>query len=316
MARMLVTGGAGFIGSHLAERLVALGHRVVVLDDLSTGRAEYVPDGAELVEGSLLDEELVGRLTGDAEFVFHEAARVAIRDSVANFRADADVNLTGTLILLDALRGSPVERLVFASSMGVYGADGLGVRETDVAVAPRSPYGIAKLAAESYCLRLAPELGVAAVALRYCNTYGPRQTPTSYVGVATIFCHRLLTGRRPIVFDDGEQVRDYVHVDDVVEANLRAMETEGVGQAYNVGTGEAVTVNRILALVADRLGVDPDPELRPPHPGELRRFTADPTRATEELGFTARWSLEDRIGEVVDYWKDRADRGALPDLLG
>ena len=157
-------------------------------------------------------------------------------------------------------------------------------------------------------------MGIDCVALRDCNTYGPRQTPAAYVGVTTHFVNALPRGEWPIVFDDGEQVRDCVYVGDVVEANLRALETEAVNDCYNVGTGAAVTVNEILALVAAELGVEPDPERRPAHPGELRTFTADVSKAAERLGFRARYSFADKVGEVVDHWRRVAAAGALPSL--
>ncbi|MCA9298892.1 MAG: NAD-dependent epimerase/dehydratase family protein [Phycisphaerales bacterium] len=234
MSHALVTGGAGFIGSHLVDRLLADGWDVTVLDDLSMGRRENLGAAARFVEGSLLDRELVAKVVADADVVFHEAARVSIRNSLERFRDDARTNVEGTLNVLEAMRGSKVRRLVFASSMGVYGKDGLDVRESETDRAPRSPYGVGKLAGESYCLTLAPQMGIDCVALRYCNTYGPRQTPTPYVGVTTLFVNALLRGERPIIFDDGEQVRDYVYVGDVVEANLRALETEAANHRYNL----------------------------------------------------------------------------------
>ncbi|MFN7951041.1 MAG: NAD-dependent epimerase/dehydratase family protein [bacterium] len=312
MRRALVTGGAGFIGSHLAERLLREGFQVTALDDLSMGVEENVPAGARFVHGSVLDRELLGRLCAEADVVFHEAARVSIRESVKHFREDARTNVDGTLNLLDALRGTAVKRLVFASSMGVYGKDGFGVKETDTDVPPLSPYGVGKLAGEGYCLRLCPELGVDCVALRYCNTYGPRQTPTPYVGVTTIFVNALLTGQQPTIYDDGEQVRDYVYVGDIVEANMKALTTAAVNDMYNVGTGEAVTVNQVLRGIARHLGVTPNPRYLPKQRSELRAFTADVSKAAERLGFRARWRFDDKVGEVVDYWKERAERSGLP----
>ncbi|MBK7977081.1 MAG: NAD-dependent epimerase/dehydratase family protein [Deltaproteobacteria bacterium] len=312
MKSALVTGGAGFIGSHLADRLLNEGFQVTILDDLSMGVRDNIPAKATFVEGSLLDRELLGRLTASVDVVFHEAARVSIRESVKHFREDARTNVEGTLNLLDALRDSSVKRLVFASSMGVYGKDGVGVKETDTDVPPLSPYGVGKLAGEGYCLRLCPEMGIDCVALRYCNTYGPRQTPTPYVGVTTIFINALLSGQQPTIYDDGEQIRDYVYVGDIVEANMRALTTTAVNDFYNVGTGVGVSVNQVLAGVASHLGVEAKPRYLPKQRSELRAFTADVSKAAERLDFRARHRFEDRVGEVVDYWRARATRGGLP----
>jgi len=288
---------------------------VTALDDLSMGVRENVPAGVEFVHGSVLDRELLARLCRDVDVVFHEAARVSIRESVKHFREDARTNVEGTLNLLEALRDSKAKRLVFASSMGVYGKDGFGVKETDTDVPPLSPYGVGKLAGEGYCLRLCPELGIDCVALRYCNTYGPRQTPTPYVGVTTIFVNALLAGRQPTIYDDGEQVRDYVYVGDIVEANMKALVTRNVNDAYNVGTGEAVTVNQVLRGVARHLGIEAKPQYLPKQRSELRAFTADVSKAAERLDFRARWRFDDKVGEVVDYWKERAQReGAVPGM--
>ena len=309
MQHALVTGGAGFIGSHLAERLLREGLRVTVLDDLSMGVRENVPAGAHFVHGNILDRELLAGAMRGVDVVFHEAAKVSIRESVTKFRDDARVNIDGTLNVLEAAREAKVKRLVFASTVGVYGRDGLNLKETDADVTPRSPYGVGKLAAEGYVLLLCPEMGIDCVALRYGNTYGPRQTPTPYVGVTTIFVNTLLAGKQPTIYDDGNQIRDYIYVDDIVEANIKALATKNTGTMYNVGTGVPTTVNQVLVQVAKQLGIEARPNYVPRQKEEQRIFTADVSKAAHLLGFRARHKFEDKVGEVVAYWKAKAAAG-------
>jgi UDP-glucose 4-epimerase len=303
--RVLVTGGAGFIGARLSTLLVERGDDVVVLDDLSTGRRERVPAGAELIVGDVRDGAVLARALAGAEVVFHLAARVSIRASVEGFREDHDVNLGGTLALLDALQKSPVARLVNASSMAVYAdaPDGARVTEAHPTV-PRSPYGVSKLAAEHYCRVLGDELGIAHVSLRYFNTWGPGQTITPYVGVATIFADALAHGRRPVVYGDGKQTRDFIHVDDVARATVRASEVALGVPALNVGTGRGTTVETLLAKIAAAVGVEPDPERFAARPEELRCSVADPTLAASVLGVTA--SIELDAAPLVAQFRDPA----------
>ncbi len=297
---VLVTGGAGFIGSHLCDALLAQGRRVRVLDDFSTGRAENVDPRCEVIEADLGDRGALLAGMQDADVVFHLAARVTIRGSVDHFEDDARTNLMGTLAVLAAAGEQRVRRLVFASSMGVYAdsPEGLLAGE-DHPQEPISPYGISKLAAERYVLKVAPQLGVEPVALRLFNTYGTRQGYTPYVGVITIFVTRLLQGESLVIFGDGQQCRDFVHVSDVVQANLLAMETEAVGEAFNVGTGRATTVLEVADLLRQALCPEAEVAYEPARPEELRYAVADVTKARRLLGYEPRCRIEDHIGEVI-----------------
>lgn len=300
--KVVITGGAGFIGSHLAESLASRGYDVVVYDDLSMGRRENVPRNVRLVEGDIRDvERLITSLRG-AEAVFHLAARVSIRDSIRNFAEDADVNLLGTLRVLQACGQTRPGKFILASSMAVYAdsPEPAPVPES-FPTEPLSPYGIAKLSAEKYCLQLCPQLGIHPVVLRFFNTYGTRQTDTPYVGVISIFIRRLLAGRPPIIFGSGRQSRDFVHVSDIVAANVLALETEASNCVVNVGTGVATSVNEVATMLVERI----DPELKPRYesaqPGELHNCVADVRRAGELLGYRSRAKLADRIDEVIEY---------------
>ncbi len=283
--RALVTGGAGFIGHHLVRALRERGLEVTVLDDLSVGSADRLPPEVRLVEGDVRDPAALADALRDARYVFHLAAVVSVRASVDGFVRDADVNLGGTIRLLEAMRGRGVEKAVLASSMAVY-ADGEGAPiGEDHRTAPASPYGIAKLAAEQYWHLVAPQLGVQPTVLRYFNTYGPGQTPTPYVGVITHFTERILRGEPPIVYGDGEQRRDFVHVDDVAFATAAVLDHEVAGRTINVGTGRATSVNEVARALLSLLGSPLEPRHVEPAPGELRHAVADIGAATELLGY-------------------------------
>jgi UDP-glucose 4-epimerase len=312
--RALVTGGAGFIGSHLAEALLSEGLEVVVLDDLSMGKRENVPEGAELVEGDVRSADAVRRALRGVDIVFHEAARVSIRLSVKEFYDDAETNLMGTLNLLRCLPATEVRKLVYASSMAVYAeATSPEPIAESYQTAPISPYGVSKLASEKYCMLFSSDTGVGCHVLRYFNTYGPRQTLTPYVGVITIFARRLLDGESPVIFGDGEQTRDFVYVGDVAEANLTAMRSEIPRGIYNVGTGIPTSVNRIAELLRNEIAPDIEPRHAEAHPGELRYSVADVSRITRELGFRPEARLEDRIGEVVRFCRSSRTRARAPE---
>jgi UDP-glucose 4-epimerase len=300
--RALVTGGAGFIGSHLVERLAQEGLQVRVLDDLSVGKRENVPKGADFVLGDVRDPDTVSVAVSGRDAVFHLAARVSIRASVAGFYEDAGTNLMGTLNVLRACASQGVKKLIYASSMAVYAdaPEPVPLPESHATV-PISPYGVAKLACERYAMLVAAQSGFDAVALRYFNTYGPRQTFTPYVGVITIFVQRLLRGEAPVIFGDGEQCRDFVYVGDIVEATFRAMSRPVHGEVLNVGSGHGTTVNQIASLLCRRLRPDISPQHVPPHPGELRNSVADIGKAQRLLGYQPQAGLEDRIDEVIAW---------------
>jgi UDP-glucose 4-epimerase len=305
--RALVTGGAGFIGSHVAELLLARSIEVVVLDDLSMGRRENVPAGARLIVGDVTDPAVLAEALRGVEVVFHQAAKVSIRHSIRNFVEDSRVNIQGTVALLRAAAEAGVRKLVVASSMAVYGdAQRLPISE-DHPCEPTTPYGISKLAAERYVLCMGPHLGIATAALRYFNTYGTRQTFTPYVGVMTIFIRRLLQGLPPVIFGSGEQIRDFVWVRDVARANLLAMDAEQDGIVCNIGTGVGTSVNELNRLIQEAMGVSIPAEHAPPQPGEPADSIADIARARELLGYEPQGRLEERIAEVIAWNREQAE---------
>jgi UDP-glucose 4-epimerase len=308
LSRVLVTGGAGFIGHHLAHALVRRGVGVTVLDNLVQGRRENVPAEARFVEGDVRDPTAVRDALEGVDAVLHQAAIVSIRASVEHFVRDAEVNLMGTLRLLQEMAGRAIRRAVFASSMAVY-ADSpeLAPLSEHARTEPIAPYGAAKLAAERYWLMMGAHAGVPATVLRYFNTYGPNQTFTPYVGVVTIFIRRLLAGQPPVIFGDGEQRRDFVHVDDVVAANLAVLDAPDAaiaGRVFNVGTGHATSVNEIAAGLIGLLAPGMRPEHAPPQPGEMRNAVADASAIHGAIGWRPRRVALD-FADVVEFWRGR-----------
>lgn len=301
--RVLVTGGAGFIGSHLAENLLRQGYEVRVLDDLSVGRRENISTACEFFYGSIADPNLVRTAVTGVDAVFHLAARVTVRGSVDHFLDDAETNLMGTLHLFRASCDADVRRFVFASSMAVYGdsAQPSPVKEDEL-LEPASPYGIAKLSAERYLLLLGKSLGVEPVVLRYFNTFGTRQGYTPYVGVITIFITRLLQRQNLTIFGDGRQVRDFVHVSDIVQANLLALETpDAAGRVFNIGTGKGTSVLQIADLLMTRLDRQVPFEFLEPLQQEIRNSVPDISRARTILGYQPGTDLGHHLDEVVTY---------------
>lgn len=305
MARplVLVTGGAGFIGSHLCEALLKQNYKVRVLDDLSVGIRANVPPDCEFIQGNILDRTVLDSAVQGVTHICHEAARVTIRGSIEKFYEDAETNLMGTLQLLKSAAKNKVHRFIYASSMAVY-ADSkqpVPVDETYSQI-PASPYGIAKLAAEQYVLMLGHELGVQSAVLRYFNTFGIRQTFTPYVGVITIFVTQLLKKSDITIFGDGEQRRDFVHVSDIVKANLLALENENaVNKIFNVGTGHGTSVNELAAMLISKIYPDAKIQHELARAEELRYSIADISKARNLLGYVPETNLSAQISEVIQY---------------
>ncbi len=301
--RTLVTGGAGFIGSNLVDALLARGDEVHVIDDLTTGSRENLAAAVTLHEASVLEPNALTRAFAAAqpEVVFHLAAQIDVRRSVADPAFDASVNVGGTLRVADAARAAGARHLVFASTGGaIYGdADTVpSPEETDER--PLAPYGQAKLSAEGY-LRLYGSLhGLQATALRFANVYGPRQDPLGEGGVIAIFCGLKVDGGEASVFGDGEQTRDFIYVGDVVDALLAAGDRGAGFGPFNIGTGEETTVNAL----AERLGLTVRREA--PRPGEVQRSCLDPRRAASELGWTPATSLADGLEQTLAWARERA----------
>jgi UDP-glucose 4-epimerase len=299
----LVTGGAGFIGSNLVDALLERGDRVVVLDDLSTGRRSNL-EGA-LAKGALLLEADItdGAAVADAfeahspEVVFHLAAQIDVRRSVSDPVFDLGVNVGGTLNLLEVARRAQARRFIFASTGGAIYGEGAGrplPLDEGSDCRPDAPYGQSKYAAEGYLSLYGRLYGLATVALRLGNVYGARQDPLGEAGVVAIFCGALLGGGTPRVFGDGHQTRDYVYVGDVVGAFLAAADSQANG-TYNVGTGVETSVLELGRLLADVCNRDFDPEMAPPRPGEVQRIAIDSTLATSELGWRPLTTLENGL---------------------
>jgi UDP-glucose 4-epimerase len=300
--RTLVTGGAGFIGSNLVDTLLARGDDVAVLDDLSTGRRSNL-EGA-LERGAALHRADVREATAVREIVagerpaaiFHLAAHIDVRRSVADPGFDARINVEGTINLLEAAREAGVQRFVFASTGGaIYGESDVVPTDETVAPSPLAPYGQSKYAAEGYC-RLAARLhGLSTVSLRYANVYGPRQDPLGEGGVVAIFCGRLRQGECPTVFGDGTQTRDYIYVDDVVDATLAAAGSAATG-SFNVGTGRETSVLELVEGLRQLAGSDSfAPEYEAPRLGEVHRSCLDPQLARATLGWSPSTSLEEGL---------------------
>jgi UDP-glucose 4-epimerase len=300
--RACVTGGAGFIGSHLTQALLNAGMEVSVLDDLSTGLRERIPSGARFTEGSILDENAVLEAIAGCDIVFHLAARVAIRSSFHFVVEDAETNLTGTAVMLRcAARCGTIRRFIATSSMAVYADSPTRVPLTEAhPTRPISPYGVSKLACEQLTHLYCAHARIQSTVVRLFNTYGPGQSFSPYVGVVTIFFNQLLQGQRPTIFGDGKQCRDFVHVHDVVQGFLCAMAADGSGQTYNIGSGVPQEVKNIYALVAQSIGTRLDPVYKEAASGELVYSVADISKAHQEIGFTPREQLEPSLARVRD----------------
>src|SRR3954471_15428529 len=301
----LVTGGAGFIGSHLVDALLARGDRVRVLDDLSTGRRENLAADAELVEGSVADEAVVARAVDGIEVVFHLGALGAVARSVADPRASNAANVDGTLNVLTLGRDAGVRRVVFASSSSVYGGAGVVPPPESTPLRPRSPSANTKLAGEWYVRLFAELYPIETVALRYFNVFGPRQRPDStYAAVIPLFAAALLAGERPTVHGDGTQSRDFTFVSDVVAANLAAASApaeRASGQAFNVAPGAGISLLELLDGLGARIGVTPDPVFVDPRPGDVKLSCADSSAARDVLGWAPQVSVADGLARYVDW---------------
>jgi len=320
MATYLVTGGAGFIGSNLVDALLARGERVRVLDNFATGREENVRDFGdriELLRGDIRDEAAVDRSVAGADYVLHQAALASVPRSIADPTSNNEVNVQGTLNLLQAAVRHGVARFVYASSSSVYGDSEQLPKVETMAPNPKSPYAVAKLAAEFYCRVFSELHGLPTVSLRYFNVFGPRQDPTSeYAAVIPIFVSCLQEGRPPTIFGDGEQSRDFTFIADVVQANLLACEgaTEGA-RVYNVACGRRYTLNELFGRLRTAIGGDVEPEHGAPRPGDVRHSMADIGAITAELGYAPRVGIEEGIARTVD-WYHRASPGAGPSGAG
>jgi len=308
MARYLVTGGAGFIGSHLAAALRARGDQAVILDDFSTGKRANLErtGGAEVIEGSITDPPACARAVDGVDYVLHQAALPSVPRSIADPVRTDRVNLAGTLNLLTAARDAGVRRFVFASSSSVYGETAVSPKVETLPPAPRSPYAITKATAEQYCQAFHRFYGLETICLRYFNVYGPGQDPDSpYAAAIPIFIRRLCRGASPVVYGDGEQSRDFTHVANVVAANLAACgaPVEAAGEVFNCACGQPVALRHVAALIQRQLGTDLPLEHAPERPGDIRHSHADIGKARTVLGYGPVVGLEAGLPETVEWYR-------------
>ena len=313
--KVLVTGGAGFIGSHVAERLLHEGHDVQVLDNFSSGRRENIlgfADEIELVEGDLQSYERAHTAVRGCEIVIHEAALPSVPRSIQDPLTSNASNVIGTLNVLLAARDSGVRRVIYASSSSVYGIGETLPKSEDLPALPISPYAVGKLAGEGYCRSFWEVYGLETVALRYFNVFGPRQDPLSqYAGVIPSFIHAFLSDQPPVVYGDGNQTRDFTYIDDVVEGTRLAVDAEDVaGKVFNIARGEQISVNRLVDELRTITGKDIEPRSEPPRPGEIVHSHADVSLAARDLAFSPGVDLSDGLRMTTAYFESRASNTA------
>ncbi|HYQ72006.1 MAG TPA: SDR family oxidoreductase [Gammaproteobacteria bacterium] len=300
----LVTGGAGFIGSHITERLLLEGYRVRILDNFSTGKQENIPESrqVEVIEGDVADFGTVQNAMQDVAIAFHEAAIASVPETVGNPLASEQVNYRGTLNVLEAARHAGTRRVMFACSAAVYGDLPELPKQENMPLKPLSPYAVDKLASEHACQMYWHLYGLETVSLRYFNVFGPRQDPSSpYSGVISIFADCLQHGRQPAIYGDGGQTRDFVYVSDVVEANMRAATAPSApGRAINVATGGTITINDLLRTICNIKDQPFAPRYLPGRQGDIRHSRADISTATEILGWQPEVGFEDGLRKLFD----------------
>jgi len=311
-SRILVTGGAGFIGSHLVDRLLNEGFEVTIIDDLSTGNLENIAqhqdrDKFHFIKGDIRDLTLVKETMKDIDAVFHEAALASVTISVQNPILTNDVNVTGTMNLLKAASDLHVKRFIWASSAAIYGNTPSPKKREDMTPNPTSPYGVSKLAAENYVRLFHKVYGLETVSLRYFNVYGPRQRfdiQSAYGGAITIFTNRLLRNMSPVIYGDGEQTRDFVYIEEVVKANMLALNNKkAAGEAFNIGTGTPVSINQIAETLKEALNREKLKNIyTDPRPTDVRHGYADIGKAKRILGYNPIFSIKEGINELVNWY--------------
>lgn len=307
-ARYLVTGGAGFIGSHIAETLLREGASVRVFDNLATGRQRNIEalkklqGELEIISGDLRNRDAVQEAVAGVEVVFHQAALASVPRSIADPVTSLETNINGTQNMLLAARDGGVRRVVYASSSSVYGNIPTLPKHEEMAPAPMSPYAVQKLTGELLCRVFTRIYRLETVALRYFNVFGPRQDPTSqYAAVIPRFLTALLEKRRPIVFGDGEQTRDFTYIENVVQANLLAATShDAVGTAINIGCGDRISLNSVLQLAGELLGITVEADYREPRPGDVRDSLADISKARQLLGYDPKISFHTGLARTLD----------------
>jgi UDP-glucose 4-epimerase len=309
--KYIVTGGAGFIGSHLGEYLVSQDHEVVIIDDLSSGSERNVEflkkqKGCRFVRGSVTDSRLLQKYFAGADGIFHHAALVSVPLSVKNPELNHETNSTGTLRVLLAARDCGVRKVVLASSAAVYGDKNAPPQKETMKPEPQSPYAVSKLTGEEYCSVFSQEYGLDTVCLRYFNVYGPRQNPGSdYAAVIPRFIVQNLKGLAPTIFGDGMQSRDFVYVEDVVRANVCAMQRDVQG-VFNIAGGKSITINELAGAIRDIVGNDKCPVYTDPRPGDIKESFADISKAKEQMHFTPEYSLAAGLQKTISWYKENS----------
>ena len=306
--KYVVTGGAGFIGSHIATQLVSQGNRVTVIDNLSAGHLanlEHVRSDIEFIEADVCDASMLAAAFQGVDTVFHKAALASVPYSIEHPMEVNQACVTGTLSVLNEAQKAGVRRVVYAGSSSCYGDRPFSANRESDTPAVISPYAVAKLAGEYYCHAFHHAFDLETVCLRYFNVFGPRQDPNSaYAAVIPLFINWLLEGKPPIVFGTGKQSRDFTYVGNVVEANLLAAEANGVsGKSFNIADGRAISLLQLLDHLGKELGVEVQPDFQPPRTGDILHSMADITLATSELGYVPRYDFEDGLKLSIEYYK-------------
>lgn len=303
--KILVTGGAGFIGSHVVDSYIDSGHNVTVIDNLSTGRIQNVNPKANFIEMDILSDDISNLLEKEKfDIINHHAAQIDVRKSTADPIFDAKVNILGTLNILEAGIKNDLKKFIFASTGGaIYGEQDYFPADEDHPQRPVSPYGIGKLTVEKYLYYYGVQHGLDYIVLRYANVYGPRQNPFGEAGVVAIFCERLINGKEAIINGDGTQTRDYVFVYDVVEANLLALKTEYKREIFNIGTAIETDVNTIFRKIRNLIDPSKKDVHGPAKPGEQQRSVINPAKAKKILGWQPKYNLDAGLKITVDYFK-------------
>ena len=307
MSKVVVTGGAGFIGSNLLDKLVSQGYQVSIIDDLSTGKLPNIQSvldsgKAEFFKGSISNLSLLKKVFSGARYVFHQAALPSVPRSVKDPKTSHDINITGTLNVLIAARDTDVKKVIYASSSSVYGDTPTLPKKEDMTPNPLSPYAVTKLAGEYYCNVFSGIYGLKTVCLRYFNVYGPRQDPNSpYAAVIPLFFHKALAGKSPIIFGDGEQSRDFTFVMDVAEANIQAAESDATG-IFNLGNSQRATINQLAQIIINLTG---NGKIEPLHkdrrPGDVVHSQADISRAMTAFNYNPKYTLEKGLKETYKF---------------
>jgi len=302
--KILVTGGAGFIGSNVVDALVKDGLEVTVLDNLSTGKEENINPEVKFYNVDLLDLESLELAFREfkPDVVNHHAAQIDVRKSVEDPAFDAEINIIGSINLFELSINAGVRRIIFSSTGGaLYGEPSKLPASEDTPIEPLSPYGVAKYCTENYLNYFKRLYGIERVILRYANVYGPRQDPLGEAGVVAIFTGKILKGEKPVIYGDGTQTRDYIYVEDIVKANVLALEgKEGI---YNIGTGKETSVNELVEIFSKVLGREIKSEYAPPRKGEASRISLDGEKAKRELGFVPKYSLEEGIKKTIEWYR-------------